>query len=117
MGDFLKGLPQFSQFGQIEIIYQGENIHAMFNKDETHIGQVNANFTLESFRNRRGRVYYVTDLNPTSSGANNSFAVEPTIVVAWKIDVKDTFGLLHVLSFDEYLNGLENRCVYFPFKD
>ena len=116
VGDFLQGLPQFNQFGQIDIIYQGENIHAMFNEDETQLGQVNANFNLESFRERRGRVFYVTDLKPLSSGASNN-AVEPTIVVAWKVDVKDTFGLLHVLSFDDYLNSLENRCVYFPIKD
>ena len=111
MGAFLKGLTQFNPYGQIDINYQGENIHAMFNDEGTHIGPVTANFDLKSFRDRRGKVFYVTDLNPPTSGANN--AVEPLVVVAWKVDVKDTFGLLHVLSFDEYVSGLENRCVLF----
>ena len=100
MGAFLKGLTQFNQYGQIDINYQGENIHAMFNDEETHIAQVTVNFDLKAFRDRRGRVFFVTDLNPPiSSDANN--AVEPSVVVAWKVDVKDAFGLLHVLSFDE----------------
>ena len=111
MGTFLKGLTQFNPYGQIDINYQGENIHAMFNDEGTHIGPVTANFDLKSFRDRRGKVFYVTDLNPTTSSANN--AVEPLVVVAWKVDIKDTFGLLHVLSFDEYISGLENRCVLF----
>lgn len=112
MSTFLKELTQFSQYGQIDINYQGENIHAMFNVEETHIGQVNAGVDLKSFRDRRGKVFYVTDLNPPTSGANNNDG-EPSIVVAWKVDVKDTFGLLHVLSFDDYISGLENRCVSF----
>ena len=109
VGTCLSGLPQFNQFGQMDIVYQGEDVHAMFNEEETHIGPVAANFDLQSYRDRRGRVFYVTDLNPSTSAANNNAVVEPSVVVAWKLDVKDTFGLLHVLSFDEYLHGLENR--------
>lgn len=33
------------------------------------------------------------------------------VVVAWKANLKDTFGILQVLSFEEYLFYLDNRLV------
>ena len=101
----IKGLSKFSHYTNIDINYQGENIHGMVNEEETHIsplGNKNADQLL-SFRNRRGKVFYVTDLNPSRSCA------DVIVVIAWKVNVNDTFGILHVLSFDEYICCLENR--------
>ena len=101
----IKGISKFSHYTNIDINYQGENIHGMVNEEETHIsplGNKNAD-QLISFRNRRGKVFYVTDLNPSRSCA------DVIVVIAWKVNVNDTFGILHVLSFDEYICCLENR--------
>lgn len=70
----------------ISFIKEIEDVHAMFNEENTHIGPVAANFDLESFRDRRGRVFYVTDMNPSTLAANNDAIVEPSVVVAWKLD-------------------------------
>ena len=109
----IKGLTQFHQFGNIDVNYQGENIHAMFNEDKTYIIPAIENFDLSSFRDRRGRVFYVTDLNPMVSGTNGTASV--VVVVAWKKNVKDTFGLLLILSFEEYFCGLENKYAYLNY--
>jgi hypothetical protein len=63
---------------------------------------------LSSFRNRKGKVFYVTDLHP-----NRSCCADVLVAIAWKANIKDTFGIIHVLSFDDYIFCLENR--YFTY--
>jgi len=100
----IKGLSQFSHYANIDINYQGETIHGMVNDEETHISPLGKNADqLSSFRNRRGKVFYVTDLHPNRSCA------DALVVIAWKANIKDTFGMLHLLSFDDYIFCLENR--------
>ena len=100
----IKGLSQFSHYTNIDINYQGETIHGMVNDEETHISPLGKNADqLSSFRNRRGKVFYVTDLHPNRSCA------DALVVIAWKANIKDTFGMLHLLSFDDYIFCLENR--------
>ena len=101
----IKRLPIFSQCTNLDINYQGENIHGLVNEEETHISPLGKNADqLLSFRNRRGKVFYVTDLNPSRRSC-----ADVMVVVAWKVNVKDTFGTLHIISFDEYVFCLENR--------
>ena len=67
----IKGLSKFSHYTNIDINYQGENIHGMVNEEETHISLLGKNADqLLSFRNRRGKLFYVTDLNPSRSCAD-----------------------------------------------
>ena len=102
----IKGLAPFVQFDKIDINYQGENIHGMFNKEATHIGPI-GRLDLSTFQDRRGKVYNVTNLDV----CNRTGGDDVVIVVAWKMNLKDTFGLFQILSFDEYLYFLENRLV------
>lgn len=102
----IKKLVPFDQFDKIDINYQGENIHGMFNKEATHIGPI-GRLDLSTFQDRRGKVYNVTNLNVS----NRTSGDDVVIVVAWKVNLKDTFGLFQILSFDEYLYFLENRLV------
>ena len=102
----IKGLPEFSKYTNMDINYQGESIHGMINEEETHLSPIRGAYNadeLSSFRNRRGKVFYVTDL----SLERNS--VDVYVVIAWKVNVKDTFGILHALSFDDYVFCLEKR--------
>ena len=99
----IKQLTQFHQFECIDINYQGESIHAMFNEEGTHIGLMEGSVELSSFRDRRGKVFYITDKSPTHNSG------EVMVVVAWKLDPKDTFGFLQTLSFDKYVSCLETR--------
>ena len=104
----IKGLAPFVEFDKIDINYQGENIHGMFNEKATHIGPI-GRLDLSTFQDRRGKVYNVTNLDVS----NRTSGDDVMIVVAWKINLKDTFGLFQILSFDEYLYFLENRLVCF----
>ena len=105
----IKGLSEFSHYINIDINYQGENIHGMINDEETHISPLGKNTDqLSSFRNRKGKVFYVSDLHP-----NRSCCADVLVVIAWKANIKDTFGIIHVLSFDDYIFCLENR--YFTY--
>jgi hypothetical protein len=105
----IKGLSEFSHYINIDINYQGENIHGMINDEETHISPLGKNTDqLSSFRNRKGKVFYVSDLHP-----NRSCCADVLVVIAWKANIKDTFGIIHVLSFDDYIFCLENR--YFKY--
>jgi len=99
----IKQLTQFHQFECIDINYQGESIHAMFNEEGTHIGLMEGSVELSSFCDRRGKVFYITDKSPTHNSG------EVMVVVAWKLDPKDTFGFLQTLSFDKYVSCLETR--------
>jgi hypothetical protein len=81
----------------------------MINDEETHISPLGKNADqLSSFRNRKGKVFYVSDLHP-----NRSCCADVLVVIAWKANIKDTFGIIHVLSFDDYIFCLENR--YFKY--
>ena len=100
---FIKQLPQFEQVQSIDINYQGETIHAMFNEKATHIGLIGKGTDLSSFHDRKGKVFYITDLSSTHSSG------EVMIAVAWKLNSKDTFGLLQTISFKIYMHCLENR--------
>ena len=105
----IKGLSEFSHYINIDINYQGENIHGMINDEETHISPLGKNTDqLSSFRNRKGKVFYVSDLHP-----NRSCCADVLVVIAWKANIKDTFGIIHVLPFDDYIFCLENR--YFKY--
>ena len=105
----IKGLSEFSHYINIDINYQGENIHGMINDEETHISPLGKNTDqLSFFRNRKGKVFYVSDLHP-----NRSCCADVLVVIAWKANIKDTFGIIHVLSFDDYIFCLENR--YFKY--
>jgi hypothetical protein len=105
----IKGLSEFSHYINIDINYQGENIHGMINDEETHISPLGKNTDqLSSFRNRKGKVFYVSDLHP-----NRSCCADVLVVIAWKANIKDTFGIIHVLSFDDYIFCLEKR--YFKY--
>ena len=105
----IKGLSEFSHYANIDINYQGENIHGMVNDEETHISPLGKNADqLSSFRNRKGKVFYVTDLHP-----NRSCCADVLVAIAWKANIKDTFGIIHVLSFDDYIFCLEKR--YFTY--
>ena len=100
---FIKQLAQFEQVQSIDINYQGETIHAMFNEKATHIGLIGKGTDLSSFHDRKGKVFYITDLSSTHSSG------EVMIAVAWKLNSKDTFGLLQTISFEQYIYCLENR--------
>jgi hypothetical protein len=100
----IKELPQFLELDKIDINYQGENIHAMFNEEATHIVPLE-NVDLSCFRDRRGNVYYVTNLDASQRSSSDLVLV----VVAWRANLKDAFGTLQVLSFEEYLFYLDNR--------
>ena len=101
----IKGLPQFIQYDKLDINYQGENIHALFNEDATHIGPI-GQVDPSTFRDRRGKVYNVINLDASHRTSGDDDVV---VVVAWKVNLKDNFGLLQVLSFEEYILHLENR--------
>jgi hypothetical protein len=100
---FIKQLAQFNQVQSLDINYQGETIHAMFNQEATRIGLIGKGADLSSFHDRKGKVYYITDLSPNHSSS------DVMVVVAWKLNSKDTFGLLQTISFEKYVYCLENR--------
>jgi len=100
---FIKQLAQFNQVQSLDINYQGETIHAMFNQEATRIGLIGKGADLSSFHDRKGKVFYITDLSPNHSSS------DVMVVVAWKLNSKDTFGLLQTISFEKYVYCLENR--------
>ena len=101
----IKGLAQFIQYDKLDINYQGENIHALFNEEATHIGPI-GKVDPSTFRDRRGKVYNVMNLDASHRTSGDDDVV---VVVAWKVNLKGHFGLLQILSFEEYIPFLEKR--------